>query len=132
MLDPFFQCLNFLTICTVIIVFLFHPFYFIFKFTSHFFIVIYFIWDNLFKLFLFVGFLYDLPLISKIPRVFLSFFNRCSLLDLLWLIHIKMIRNWAFWFSFDLEFNGLRVWDFCPGLEGSLKFSRFFLKLIFL
>jgi hypothetical protein len=61
-------------------------------------------------------------------QVFFGFFNCCYLLDLLWLINIKLVRNWAFEFSMSLGFNGSRVWDLYPNLE---DLSEFFLVFFF-
>jgi hypothetical protein len=62
-------------------------------------------------------------MILKMTRVFLVFFfNCCSLLDLFWLINIKLVRNYVFLFRLGLRFNGLLVWDFCLGLESSPEF----------
>jgi len=38
---------------------------------------------------------------------------------------LKLVENWASFFSPDLGFNGLRVWDLSPNLEGSLVFTWF-------
>jgi hypothetical protein len=61
-------------------------------------------------------------------QVFFGFFNCCYLLDLLWLINIKLVRNWAFEFSMSLGFNGSRVWDLYLNLE---DLSEFFLVFFF-
>jgi len=61
--------------------------------------------------------------------VFLSFFNCCFLLDLFWLLNIKLVRNWASWFNWGLWFNGLRVWDLFPSLEDSSRISWVFFSL---
>jgi hypothetical protein len=66
-------------------------------------IVICFVWDH------FLDCLYIYSLILKITWVFSSLFICCSLLDLLSLINIKLVENWASWLSLDLGFKGLRV-----------------------
>jgi len=75
-------------------------------------------------------------LILKMTNIFLSLYIYCSLLDMLWLINIKLVGNWASWFSSGLEFNELRVWDFSSSLKGPLLFAwfifiPFFFQLMF-
>jgi hypothetical protein len=113
-LDPFFQYLKwfFKTIYKVRVPFLFHPCYFILFLilVLILLIAIYFIWDIFLNYFYFIVFSRIFHGFSKWPRFSLGFFNCCYLLDLLWLINIKLVRNWAFEFSMSLGFNGSRVW----------------------
>jgi hypothetical protein len=68
-------------------------------------------------------------------RIFTDLFICCSLLDLLWLINMKLVGNWASCISLSLGFNVMWVWDLCPSLEGLPWFSYFifffFFKLMF-
>jgi len=81
--------------------------------------------------FLFIFFLLNFSLILKITCVFSDLYICYSLLDILWLINIKLIENWASWFSSGLEFNGLQDWDLYPSLKNSSRFTWyiFYIKL---
>jgi hypothetical protein len=82
----------------------FTHFFLFFKFDLYYFDCYLFCLRSLFRLFIYIY-----SLILKITWVFSSLFICCSLLDLLSLINIKLVENWASWFSLDLGFKGLRV-----------------------